>query len=534
MITAYADGVIFYDSRTEDTRLLRLTATPSVDKAGVAEFILPPGHPAYESFTHYRTLVEIHRRGSLIFRGRSLYHADDRYNCRTVTCEGERGFFRDSVMRPYLYKDTPAAIFTDIITLHNTQVEQFKTFKVGTITVTDANDYVRLESESAEQTAATLDKLVERCGGYITFTTNADGERCVNWLDKLEYRSGQSIEFGENLLDFSRSVGDMGLATRIIPYGAKDETTGKRVTIENVNNGLDYVEDTEAVALRGVVALPVIWDDVTLPENLLRKAQQYLGTSKLMVTTLSLSAVDLSALDKDIDTFQVGDQVQVISKPHQVDDTFLLRDRTYDLLNPANDTVTLGKEKLSLTGAETSANRDALSQLHRTEHELRAEYKLNVAQAMQTTKSSLNSLIQQTSESIRMEVSETYTTNALLESSISTAMIQLSDSFNFEFENLQKKVDENDDAARDEFETIRKYIRFVDGNILLGESGNALTLRIENDRISFLDGGAEVAYFSNKKLYVLDGHFINSLRVGTIAIIPRENGNTSIVKVGDK
>lgn len=532
MITAYADGVVFYDSRTEDTRLLGLTATPSVDRAGVAEIILPPGHPAYESFTQYRTLVEISRRNKLIFRGRALYQTDDNYNRRTVTCEGERGFFRDSVMRPYLYQDTPAAIFADIIALHNSQVEQFKTFKVGTITVTDENNYLRFESESAEQTGDTIDKLVERCGGYITFTTNANGERCVNWLEKLEYRSGQAIEFGENLLDFDRSTADTGLATRIIPYGAKNEETGKRVTIESVNNGLDYVEDPEAVALRGVVALPVFWDDVTTPENLLAKAKKYLATSKMMVTTLELSAVDLSAMDQDIDTFQVGDQVQVTSEPHGVNDTFLLRERTYDLLNPANDTVVLGKEMLSLTGASAAGDKDTLSQLYRTEYSIRADYTLGIAQAMAAAERTLSTLIEQTSEAIRMEVSETYATNALLQSSISTTFTQLKDSFNFEFESLQQKVDGNNAEAREQFETINKYIRFVGGNILLGESGNELTLRIENDRISFLDGGAEVAYFSNKKLYVLDGHFLNSLRVGTIAIIPRENGNTSIVKVG--
>ena len=104
---------------------------------------------------------------------------------------------------------------------------------------------------------------------------------------------------------------------------------------------------------------------------------------------------------------------------------------------------------------------------------------------------------------------------------------------NFEFDELKKIVDENDASNREQFETIHKYIRFVGGNILLGEDGNELTLRIENDRISFLDGGAEVAYFSNQQLYVLDGHFLNSLRVGKFAFLPRENGNLSLVKVGD-
>ena len=58
-------------------------------------------------------------------------------------------------------------------------------------------------------------------------------------------------------------------------------------------------------------------------------------------------------------------------------------------------------------------------------------------------------------------------------------------------------------------------------------------IRIENDRIGFLDDGAEVAYLSNKKLTVTDGQFLNSLRVGAFAWVPRANGNLSLVKVSD-
>ena len=90
--------------------------------------------------------------------------------------------------------------------------------------------------------------------------------------------------------------------------------------------------------------------------------------------------------------------------------------------------------------------------------------------------------------------------------------------------------DQNKNTVSQEYQ-IQKYIRFEDGNIILGEAGNELTLRIENDRISFLDDGAEVAYLSNKKLVVLDGWFIHSLRVGAFAALPRGNGNLSIVKV---
>lgn len=531
MIQAYADGRLVYDSRLEELGLLALTATVDLSASGVASLTLPPGHPAYGYFTGYRTVVTIYQNGVLLFRGRALYPTDDFYGRRTITCEGERGFFHDAVLRPYVYQDGPAAIFADIIGLYNAQVDDFKRFKLGTVTVTDPNNYIRLESTAAESVFDALAKMVERVGGYITFVTDADGARVVNWLEDVTYSSSQVIEFGENLLDFARSTQNENLATVIIPYGAADETTGERVTITSVNDGQDFLQDYDAVALRGVIAKAVYWDDITLPENLLAKAQQYLANNRLVVTSLQLTAVDLSDLDKNIDSFRVGDLIRVRSKPHNVDDLFQLTARTYDFLNPASNTVTLGQATATLTGASASAANQSTTELQRVERNIRAGFTLDAAAVVEEVRSTLTSLIQQTSEEIKLEVSESYATNEELVSAVETTISQLADSIEFTFSSLQQVVDENDAEARAQFALTEQYIRFEDGDIVLGEAGNELVLRIQNDRISFLDDGAEVAYLSNKKLFVVDGHFLQSLRIGSFSWVPRANGNLSLMKV---
>ena len=274
------------------------------------------------------------------------------------------------------------------------------------------------------------------------------------------------------------------------------------------------------------------WDDVTEPANLLTKAQQYLAQHKLVITALELSAVDLSALDSNIDTFQEGDQVRVRSKPHGVDEDFQLQVRHYNLLEPAADTVTLGREQKTLSGADAAGDRKSSAELQQVKRDIRAEYQLNVAAAVKSTELALMSLISQTEEAIRLEVSETYTTNDELTSAISTSMEQLADSFTFTFNTLEQTIAANDQYARDKFTETEKYIRFEDGDIILGEEGNAIILRLENDRIRFLDDGVEVAYISNKQLYITDAHFLHSLQLGSFAFLPRENGNLSLVKVG--
>ncbi|MCD0153253.1 hypothetical protein HK327_11275, partial [Streptococcus agalactiae] len=60
-----------------------------------------------------------------------------------------------------------------------------------------------------------------------------------------------------------------------------------------------------------------------------------------------------------------------------------------------------------------------------------------------------------------------------------------------------------------------------------------IVLRIENERIVFLESGVESAYWHNRKFYAVDGEFINSLKLGKFAFIPRQTGNLSFTKVED-
>lgn len=570
MLELIADGRLAFNSRLPGFKLLDLQTTEGQNKSGTMTFTMPPQHPARDYFTSYRTVVELYEDGALRFRGRALYPDDDYYNCRTITCEGERGFLRDGIARPYLYQDTPAVIFAQALELYNASVDPWKRFTLGTVTVTDANDYIRFESTKAEDFLAFFDKLVERCGGYITFTDDGNGGRAINWLTEINTQSNQTIEFGSNLLEFARSGQSPDLYTAILPYGAQlenvttsdpapddepesgDETETQaedtpegetptetevqpgRVTISSVTeDGADFIQDDEAVALRGVIMATVTWDDVTEPENLLAKARKWLAEHRQAITSLQLTAADLSRLGHNIDGYHVGDRVRVLSKPHQVDDYFQLTDRTVDWLNPAGGKISLGKTRASLAGADVAGDRESMNALDKVKHEITADYKTNVALAIQAATLTLSSLIQQTSESIMLQVAETYATDDAVVALVQSQITQLADSIEFTFTKLQTQVEEIDGETRTTFAEWEKYIRFENGDIVLGEAGNEITLRLENDRIRFLDGGAEVAYISNKQLYITDAHFLNSLRVGRFAFLPRQNGNLSLVKVGD-
>lgn len=67
----------------------------------------------------------------------------------------------------------------------------------------------------------------------------------------------------------------------LIPLGAKKKATDEegnekesdeRIDITSVNDGKNYISDDAAVKEIGWIWKSEVWDDVTLPSNLLRKA----------------------------------------------------------------------------------------------------------------------------------------------------------------------------------------------------------------------------------------------------------------------
>ena len=78
---------------------------------------------------------------------------------------------------------------------------------------------------------------------------------------------------------------------------------------------------------------------------------------------------------------------------------------------------------------------------------------------------------------------------------------------------------------------ITDHIDFSSGAIkLYGDSTN-FSLTIAQDRMSFQQGGYDIAWMSTDTLYIRDGEFTNSLILGNFKWIPRENGNLSCIHI---
>lgn len=530
MYQVYCDSFLLYDDQKERYKIFEPKVELELNQIGKFEFTIYNDHPNFDWMQRLKSIITVYQDGYLLFRGRILNDEQGFYNEKNVECECELAFLVDSIQRPYDFNGTPAELFTQFINNHNSQVEASHQFIVGDITVTDANDYIaRSDSEYLNTWESIEKKLIETHGGYIRIRHEADGIY-IDYLADLNVLSPQKIEFGKNLLDLKRQTKGEDIATAIIPLGAKVEEA--RLTIESVNNGVDFVYNQEAVDTYGWIFKTQTWDDVTEPANLLTKGNEYLAEQMKMLYSIELSAADLATVDKTVESFHLGTQVQVTTHPHSIDQLFLVSKVSIALLQPASNKMTLGESFYTLTEQTRRGQISTENKFMDISSEM--DEKLN--SGLIETETKLSAQIATTSESITKTVMEEVylkdDVDALVES-VSTQVTQTKEDVEIRFTDFSQDIAAVAAGADAQFEEISKYIRFVDGNILLGEEGNTLTLRIENDRISFLDSGMEVAYFSNNKLYVTDGEFLHSLQLGNFAFMPRTNGNLSFKKVGD-
>lgn len=533
MYKIFCDNTLIYDSTLPDFVISKGQITKEINKSGKFEFTIYSSHTYYNLIQKMKSIITVFKGEELIFRGRVINEKIGFYKDKTFTCEGELGFLLDSIQRPYKFEGTPEELLNQFITNHNSQVDEDKKFILGTVTVTDPNNYINRANESYESTSNNLQsKLLDTLGGYIFITTDSSGNRVINWYKESPYYSGQNIEFGSNLLEFTKTNQADKIATAIIPLGEEREnpTTKEkyRLDISEVNNGVDYVYNADAVSLYGWIFAVETWDDVTLASNLKTKAEAFLADKIKQSITIELSAIDLSLMDRSIDSFRLGDNITIVSEPHGLNDSYLLEKQTIDLLKPDNDKITLGYSYSTFTDTNASANKSN-SDLVKTVETIRSNYVTNAVVTSHVNE--LKSLIEQTNESIKMTVASEISTNDTIQSLISTTYTQLNNTFEFMFNNLDAIVNSNDAETRAMFAEFNKYIRFVDGDIIIGEIGNPFILKLQNDRISFLENDVEIAYISGNKIHITDANILNSIRIGNFAFTPRETGHLSFTKV---
>ena len=364
---------ILMDIRDKELIVLNPEITEEINKVPALKFQVPPENASYSKIEKLKSEIYVSDENE-IFRGRCMSEETDFYNNKTVECEGVLAYLIDTKYPPYVHTGSVAEFVKTLLDYHNSRVSEKQKIYLGNITVTDPNNYIRRESEEYSEIYNIIQqKLIEKLGGWIRIR-RVNGKNYLDYLsDYIE--SGQTARFGENILDLTRHAKAETVKTVIIPLGAKDEETGKRIDITSVNNGVNYVKNDALISEYGWIEDVVTWDDVTEPENLLKKAQEYLESCQNMEITIEMSMVDGKAYGLDVSRIVPGMTVSVESEPHHLHDVFLCSSKTTNLLNPSQDKIVLGNRFETFTETINRDQQEAKEKIDNVDKTLSGEIK---------------------------------------------------------------------------------------------------------------------------------------------------------------
>ena len=360
LFRVFVDGAVFYHPSLSKLAITEARISEDAESIDSLTLSAPHNHPYLTSIKPMQSVIVCKKNDETVFEGRALDDGSDFYNTHTWTCESCLAYLKDTVQPPYSYKGTLRGLLEYFISVHNEAVEDKKKFTVGNVTVTDDNDYISYSSSGFTVTLdAIRDKLIKTHGGYLRVRYTDNG-KVLDYLADFSTHSLQTVEFGKNLLDVKISRDHTERASALIPLGAliketdaegQEMETNRRVDITSVNDGKNYVCDEDAVSEIGWIWTSEIWEDVTLPGNLLRKAKARMQELAKGVTSMELTIVDESDAGADIGDIRARMYVRCISKPHGIDGTYLCLSRTVDYLNPAGNTITIGASGITLSSA---------------------------------------------------------------------------------------------------------------------------------------------------------------------------------------
>lgn len=177
----------------------------------------------------------------------------------------------------------------------------------------------------------------------------------------------QTVNFGENLLDFKRNIDSTEMFTRLIPIGEDDLYLN-----DDKSSAAIYVQDNELVAQYGVITRKMNFDKIRDVKTLKQQAKAELAKMKARIDgskeSIEITALDLRYLDSTAyygKSLNIYDVVDCISAPHGfvTSNKFPVLKEEIDMAQPENTKFTLNAviEYQSATSQLASTSASAMA-----------------------------------------------------------------------------------------------------------------------------------------------------------------------------
>lgn len=155
------------------------------------------------------------------------------------------------------------------------------------------------------------------------------------------------------------------------------------------------------------------------------------------------------------------------------------------------------------------------------------------------------SSIETKANEITAKVSETYVSNSAFEhyqKDVSSQFTQTKKDFTWsinqsvtdaknEMSGQIDSVNGRVDGLKKTTDNVNNYMSFDNDGLTLGKSDSAFKTKITNQEWSIQKNGAKVTYINDQTMYITDGQFTQSLKIGNFGFVPRANGSLDFKKI---
>ena len=194
----------------------------------------------FDNVKPMHTHVEVYDDDKLLFRGRAIKPKKEMQSSgrfiRTYTFEDIEAYLLDSVQRFYEAVGlTPKEFLQSLIDVHNSQVPQYKQFKLRNCNVTNSKDDAYRQIDYPKTRDVIKDKLINELGGYLVTEYKPDGPNMLDYVTDIgnDHKSDTPIQLAVNMKSASLTIDPTKVITRLVPLGKQLEPQKVEVDGEN-------------------------------------------------------------------------------------------------------------------------------------------------------------------------------------------------------------------------------------------------------------------------------------------------------------
>lgn len=346
--------VHYPSSRNDDPHLQGISLKESLSTFSTLDFTIFINNPGYSILTEFKTKVKVTnlKDKTVRFIGR-VYSIKESMNesglvSKQVNCEGAMAYLNDTLQRYNTYTATKASdMLNKVLTFHNNHVESDKRIYVGRVDVTSQNGFTH--TCDFKNTYNELLEIRNNYGGELDVRLGNDGKLYMDWI-LTPAPNAVEVMLGVNMKNMiiDKDMSQMG--TRIIPLGANN------LTISSVNSGKDYIEDTNARNIYGIIEFPVSYSDIDDAKTLFKTASKDYKKYTQPGYQLSVTALDLAHITgRDVETFTKGTLLHIVNPLFGVDDIYQITDLSMTLETYYAPTLTISNSTFSYIQTQTQS-----------------------------------------------------------------------------------------------------------------------------------------------------------------------------------